>query len=172
MAAGRFRAGPLLPVGRALHRYPSAPAASEDVLLLAQTFLEQAEAEVGRTGLTLSDEAMAALQACPWPGNVRQLRNVVLRAAATAPGRELRAVDLPAEIRAAAVPRPGAPAPPAPAPRLPRRRPLTAAGAEERQALLSHLEASGWNLAAAAKALSISRMTLYRRLERLAIDRP
>ena len=130
----------------------------EDIPLLAQAFLEQAEAEVGRSGLSLSDEAVAALQGFSWPGNVRQLQNVVLRAAAMAAGREILASHLPAEISqgVADAPRERAPA----------------ADGPERQALATRLDRHGWNVARAAAELGVSRMTLYRRMQRLGLERP
>ncbi len=130
----------------------------EDIPLLAQAFLEQAEAEVGRSGLSLSDEAVAALQGFSWPGNVRQLQNVVLRAAAMAGGPEILASHLPAEISrgVADAPRPAAPANEGP----------------ERQVLLEALERHGWNVARAAEELGVSRMTLYRRMQRVSLARP
>ncbi len=130
----------------------------EDVPLLAQAFLEQAEAEVGRTGLRLSDEAVAALQGFTWPGNVRQLQNVVLRAAAMAPGNEILASHLPAEIARIvnSPPRPARPDGDGP----------------ERQALGARLERHAWNVARAAEELGVSRMTLYRRMQRFGLERP
>lgn len=130
----------------------------EDVPLLAQAFLEQAEAEVGRTGLRLSDEAVAALQGFHWPGNVRQLQNVILRAAAMASGNEILASHLPAEISRTVndLPRPAAPAGDGP----------------ERQALGARLERHAWNVARAAEELGVSRMTLYRRIQRFGLERP
>jgi transcriptional regulator with PAS, ATPase and Fis domain len=130
----------------------------EDVPLLAQAFLEQAEAEVGRTGLRLSDEAVAALQGFTWPGNVRQLQNVILRAAAMASGNEILASHLPAEISRTVndQPRPCAPAGDGP----------------ERQALGARLERHAWNVARAAEELGVSRMTLYRRMQRFGLARP
>ena len=130
----------------------------EDIPLLAQAFLEQAEAEVGRSGLSLSDEAVAALQAFSWPGNVRQLQNVVLRAAAMAAGPEILASHLPVEISRgiADAPRAAAPAPEGP----------------ERLALAERLARHGWNVARVAGELGVSRMTLYRRMQRLGLTRP
>jgi len=52
----------------------------DDILLLARHFLAQACAQVQRPTCRLSSEATAALLASPWPGNVRQLHNVVFRA--------------------------------------------------------------------------------------------
>ena len=66
----------------------------DDVALLAQVFLAEAETEVERRGLTLAPDAIAALLAYSWPGNVRELKNVLLRAAATAPLPRIMAEDL------------------------------------------------------------------------------
>jgi transcriptional regulator of acetoin/glycerol metabolism len=49
---------------------------------------------------------------------------------------------------------------------------MTGAQAQERAELQGLLERGGWNLAAAAATLGVSRMTLYRRLERLGLARP
>ena len=130
----------------------------EDIPLLAQAFLEQAEAEVGRSGLHLSDEAVAALQGFSWPGNVRQLQNVVLRAAAMAAGPEILASHLPAEISRDVADAPRAEAP--------------ATDGPERLALAERLERHRWNVARAAAELGVSRMTLYRRMQRLGLARP
>jgi len=130
----------------------------EDIPLLAQAFLEQAEAEVGRSGLSLSDEAVAALQGFSWPGNVRQLQNVVLRAAAMATGPEIRASHLPPEISRGATD-------------VPRTTPAAVDGPDQ-QALSALLARHGWNVARAAAGLGVSRMTLYRRMQRLGVERP
>ena len=121
----------------------------EDIPLLAQAFLEQAEAEVGRSGLSLSDEAVAALQGFSWPGNVRQLQNVILRAAAMATGPEI----------------------PRGATDVPRTTPAAVDGPDQ-QALSALLARHGWNVARAAAGLGVSRMTLYRRMQRLGVERP
>jgi DNA-binding NtrC family response regulator len=57
----------------------------EDVRPLAQAFLARFARETRRVGLTLSERAVAVLEACPWPGNVRQLKNVMERAAVLSP---------------------------------------------------------------------------------------
>jgi len=69
----------------------------EDVDGLAQHFLSRLGAGAGID--TLSAEAAAALQSFHWPGNVRQLRNVIERACALGHGPELRLEDLPEEVR-------------------------------------------------------------------------
>lgn len=58
---------------------PSLSTRREDIPALADHFLQSLADASGIKRRSLSDEARAALQACPWPGNVRQLRNVLER---------------------------------------------------------------------------------------------
>lgn len=60
-------------------RMPALSERREDVAFLADHFVRSLAAATGRAPKTISDAAMAALQAYDWPGNVRQLRNVVER---------------------------------------------------------------------------------------------
>ncbi len=136
----------------------------EDLALLAEVFVKEAENEVQRSGLTLAPAALAALQAHGWPGNVRELKNVLLRAAAIARDTCIGPEDLVLE----------AGAPLAYAPSLAagaRAQPRNVAPESERDALVAVLDACSWNVACAAKRLGVSRMTLYRRLHRHGISR-
>jgi DNA-binding NtrC family response regulator len=77
----------------------------EDVPLLAQHFLQKLTAESGRGGITISQEALRRLMAYPWPGNVRQLENVVERALAFSNGRsQIDVQDLSPEIQSQPAP--------------------------------------------------------------------
>ncbi len=70
---------------------------TEDIEVLARQFLTRFGA---RSGVVSMDAAtLAALRACAWPGNVRQLRNAMERACALATGPELTVDDLPREVR-------------------------------------------------------------------------
>ena len=72
----------------------------EDIPLLVQHFLQRLAQDSGRTGMTVSQEAMRRLMAYRWPGNVRQLENTVERALAFTQGRSVIDVqDLPPEIQ-------------------------------------------------------------------------
>ncbi len=76
----------------------------EDIPLLVQHFLQKLSREISppRTGVTFSQEAMRRLMAHAWPGNVRQLENVVERALALSPGRsQIDVADLPADVQQA-----------------------------------------------------------------------
>jgi transcriptional regulator of acetoin/glycerol metabolism len=144
-------------------RVPPLRERGDDLALLAQVFLDESCAEVGRAGLALSADALDALCAHAWPGNVRELRNVLLRAAATAPAEIIRASDLViSRVEGEAPPRRASGAPEAL---------REAVASSEREALLAALECCSWNFARAAERLAISRMTLYRRLKRLGIER-
>jgi transcriptional regulator of acetoin/glycerol metabolism len=97
--------------------------------------------------------AMQLLLRHAWPGNVRQLGSVVRAAVLTAPGDDVELEDLPADVRAAAP-----------------RRPLTRMETLELQAIQAALSEAGGSKARAAKALGISRSTLYRRLRSYGLD--
>lgn len=62
----------------------------EDIVQLAQHFLEQTCTDFGREGLTLTRAQTANLRAYDWPGNVRELKNVIERAVILSPGSVLR----------------------------------------------------------------------------------
>jgi transcriptional regulator of acetoin/glycerol metabolism len=144
---------------------------ADDLALLAEVFLAEAETEVGRRGLSLAPGSLQALRAHDWPGNVRELKNVILRAAATAPRAEISAADLMLQAEAM---EPAPAAGPAEAAPRPATRAGTLRGAvleSEREVLLAALEASDWNFARVASRLEISRMTLYRRLAKCGIAR-
>ena len=72
-----------------------------DIPLLAQHFLQRLSHETPERGrVTLEQDAQQVLMAFDWPGNVRQLENVVERSFALSPGRsQITAADLPDEVR-------------------------------------------------------------------------
>ncbi len=74
----------------------------EDIPMLAQNFIETLAAATGRAAVHLSEDALAALQNYDWPGNVRQLKNIIERVIIMGSedvGNEISAKDLPPEIR-------------------------------------------------------------------------
>jgi DNA-binding NtrC family response regulator len=66
----------------------------DDVILLARRLVQSISAEMGRPGVTLAGETERALASHPWPGNVRQLRNVLERAVLLSDHLVLRADDV------------------------------------------------------------------------------
>jgi transcriptional regulator with PAS, ATPase and Fis domain len=76
----------------------------EDVILLARHFLERAARRVALPVPELRESALAALRACAWPGNVRQLRREMERIIIKGPSVAVEAGDLSPEVRQATLP--------------------------------------------------------------------
>ncbi len=70
-----------------------------DIPLLVRRFVTDLSRQHGRQFRGIAPEAMQILSAAHWPGNVRQLRNLVESMVVLAPGREIGAADIPREIR-------------------------------------------------------------------------
>lgn len=127
----------------------------EEILPLAQAFVEQAAERQQLPCPALSEDARATLLAHDWPGNVRELRNRVERAMALSEGEALGSADLFPERT---LDEPAA---------------ATLADARERAELAQierALELSGGRLAEAAQRLGISRTTLWKRRKKLLGD--
>ena len=139
----------------------------------------------GRGDATLSPEAEKLLMEFPWPGNLRQLRHALRSAAALADGRPITREHLPGLLTGAArtpavaadAAVPAAPAgpivpvaPPASAEPQPLPVKLNPIQANERAVLVQMLEQHRWNVSNVAKALDVSRNTLYRKLHKLHIE--
>ena len=108
----------------------------------------------------LSAEAIEALMAHRWPGNLRELRNVLRLALALCTGREVRMEDLRLPERVAVA--------------MPAAAVVDAAEdtAAESDRLLTALRQHRWRVAQAADALGLSRATVYRHMKRLGIVAP
>ena len=72
---------------------------ADDIAVLTQSFIARFAAESHRPITGADEECLIALQAHSWPGNIRQLRNVIQRAVALSPGPHLGRSDLPAEFQ-------------------------------------------------------------------------
>jgi DNA-binding NtrC family response regulator len=147
-------------------RVPALRERRADIPLLAQHFLDRlvTSAPPPRSRVTLSQDAQQALMAYRWPGNVRQLENVMERTFALTPGRsQLTANDLPDEIREVA-------ATPASREML---FPEDGLEMERMVAEFEHslirraLERTGGNKRQAADLLRVKRTTLIEKLKRL-----
>src|SRR4029077_12376901 len=130
---------------------------ARDVLLLAERFLARACGDYGLSPKRLDASAQARLLAHPWPGNIRELANVIERAALFTEAAVITGAML--EPLAAEGPRSAA-LPPSGSP--------SAITPEEamRQYLQGVLEQSAGNISHAAARLGIARNTLYARLEK------
>jgi two-component system nitrogen regulation response regulator NtrX len=101
IAASRFREDLFYRLNVVPVKLPPLKERREDIPELVSHFLARFAAERRMAPPGISDEAMAALQAHDWPGNVRQLRNIIERTLILAPGDRVQQIDvdlLPPEI--------------------------------------------------------------------------
>jgi two-component system response regulator AtoC len=129
----------------------------EDIPVLARHFLGQVAAQLGRPTPTLSPEALSALQAYPWPGNIRELENLIERTVVMGRSERIGAEDLPGELRQGE---------------------SAAARADfgthhlptiERQVVVDAMEKTDWNQSQAAVLLGISRKQLRTKMKNLGL---
>jgi DNA-binding NtrC family response regulator len=143
-------------------RIPPLRERGDDVLLMAEHFLERFRRELKKPRLALAADAVAALRAHAWPGNARELQNALERAAILHEG-ELTAADLglAGNVRAdAAAAGPGS---------------LTEAAARaarevERAKIEATLRECKWNKSAAAQRLGVSYKTLLTKIHAYGLD--
>jgi NtrC-family two-component system response regulator AlgB len=98
--AGRFREDLLYRLNVITLELPPLRERGEDLIPLAEGFLDHFARRLGRSGLAFSPAAIAALGRYRWPGNLRELRNAVERAAILAAGPLIEPRDLAIEPRA------------------------------------------------------------------------
>ena len=143
-----------------------------DLLQLAQHFLEKAGEAMKRVPAPqLSAAALAQLKAHNWPGNIRELRNVLERALLLCDGAFIELEHLPAKLLAHAAAS-SDPLAPLSAAGDPREQLLSELERLERQRITQALADCGGNQGKAAELLGISRRTLVTRLAEFALPRP
>ena len=92
--SGRLRADLYYRIGGLALRVPPLRERGDDVVLIARRLLDRIGGEIGRAGLRLTREAEHALLKRDWPGNIRELRNVLERAVLLGNEGEVRADDI------------------------------------------------------------------------------
>ncbi|HET6343877.1 MAG TPA: helix-turn-helix domain-containing protein, partial [Myxococcota bacterium] len=132
----------------------------EDILPLAEAFLEEVGPAVGRPAAGISRQAHEALLSYPWPGNVRELRNALERATILCDGGLITLEHLPIALGQ-----------PAPAPAHPENTDAFPPGGVnlevvERDLIAKALEEAGSNRSRAARLLGITRSQLYYRMQK------
>lgn len=131
----------------------------EDIPLLVRHFVQQFARQMNRNIDTIPAESMNALKRYPWPGNIRELQNLIERAVILSPGSALRVPTEELKLRTAAAPA--------------REEHQTLADAE-RAHILAVLKETDWVLAGAngaAARLGMNRSTLRFRMKKLGIER-
>jgi DNA-binding NtrC family response regulator len=166
VADGQFREDLFYRLNVIPVRVPSLRERRSDVPLLAQHFLDQfvKDASPPRGRVTIGQDAQQALMAFDWPGNVRQLQNVMERIIALSPGRtQIGAAELPEEVLV------GRPASIRDAPLVPEEGVELdrAVSAYELALITRALERTSGNKRQAAELLRVKRTTLIEKLKRL-----
>jgi DNA-binding NtrC family response regulator len=160
VARGEFREDLLYRINLIALHLPPLRERPGDIPVLASRFAGAAAQAYGRDDFGLGPGALAWLKRQPWPGNVRQLRQSIERAALVAPHAALSAADL--ESAAGMEPHDAA------------RDTLPAVGSMtmdeiEKAMILKSLRHHGGNITRVAESLGLSRAALYRRLEKHGI---
>jgi len=178
VAEGRFRQDLYYRINVVNLELPALRERVGDIPLLVNHFLSEVAEACGREVVSFDRDAIDLLQAYHWPGNVRQLENIVERAVLLARGSSLTIEDLPPELTGAQEAG-GWPqsenqqtAALSPSVALKGKTLREALEGPERQIILQALKEHSWNRAATADYLDINRTTLYKKMKRLGLDDP
>ncbi|MDD5011782.1 MAG: helix-turn-helix domain-containing protein, partial [Phycisphaerae bacterium] len=133
-----------------------------DIPLLAMRFMKNFCISHNRIKLGITDRAMEALQRYDWPGNIRELENVLERAVLLSKTDHITLEDLPANIIS----------------HVPSAEPADfsqtslkdAISEPERKIIRAALEANNWNRQLTAQALQINRTTLYKKMKKYGLE--
>jgi two-component system, NtrC family, response regulator HydG len=132
----------------------------EDLEQFVGHFISLANAELGRNVQEVEPDVLAAFRSYDWPGNLRELRNVIQRMVLLTPGRTASVAALPSEMTMSAV----------------RIKKTDTSDLKvhqedrERDLITQALQKTRYNKSKAAKLLNIDRKTLYAKMERYGID--
>ena len=152
-------------------RVPALRERPEDLRELVDHILGRLAADQGRAAPTLSPAAHARLQSYPFPGNVRELENILERALAFNDGAVVEADDLQLRTGTTSATAPAVPPMPVPPPASVLAGSMNDQLADlERTTILAALERSRWNRTAAARLLGLSFRQLRYRIAKLGLD--
>ena len=154
IAKGTFREDLYHRVNEFTLRMPSLSERKEDIMLFANLFLDQANRELSRNLVGFEPAAERALVGYSWPGNLRQLKNVVKRAALLARGKRIEWSDIAGEL---------------PEPENANSFLLHDAQ-EEKARIIDMLKKANNNKSKAAAMRGIDRKTLYNKLKQYGIS--
>ena len=137
-------------------RMPDLKERKEDILLFANFFLDQANKELDKHLIGFDPKASQALQSYHWPGNLRQMKNIVKRATLLAQGSFITLAELGTELLEA--------------PSFNTTNMALRNEETEKEHILEALRQTGNNKSKAAQLLDIDRKTLYNKLKLYNID--
>ena len=170
IAAGRFREDLFYRLNVVPVFLPPLRERRDDIPLLVEHFRQKYNARLKKSVESVDAEALAALAAYSWPGNIRELENVLERTILFAEGTVIRLADLPASLRQG-----GAAAEPASPPQLPGLPgPLKEIVREqvqaiERDLIVRGLEVTAGNVTRTARLLKISRKSLQMKMKEFGL---
>jgi two-component system NtrC family response regulator len=143
---------------------PSLCQRPEDIPELVLFFLDRSRVKYGREDLKLPERLLSRFSAYPWPGNIRELENIVERIVLLTPGNEIGPADLPAFLQSDRAPLEviNLDLPPK----------GISLGGLEKEVLLRALRKCNWNQSQAARYLSVSRKTLIYRMHKYDLAGP
>jgi two-component system nitrogen regulation response regulator NtrX len=139
-------------------RVPALRERPHDIKLLAEYFLEDFCARNNFKPKKLDETVFPMLESYGWPGNARELRNVIERMAILTAGERLTRDAIPVEIRVQRETGPKSTI-------------QEARESAEREHILRALEESSWNVSGAARALGMERTNLHKRIRALGLSR-
>ena len=150
---GRFREDLYYRINTVHIALPALRERKEDIVPLAQMFLERFAEKYHRPLKGLDDQAKTMLESARWSGNIRELQNVIEKAVILSEGRELTAKDIQLESAAKAA----------------ETTIKAVSEAEEERLVREAMERTDGNISAAAKMLGVSRPTLYAKLKKYGL---
>ena len=155
IARGTFRADLYHRINEFTLRMPEVRQMREDIMLYADFFLDQANRQLDKHIVGFDGEAAAAMVRYDWPGNLRQMKNVIKYATLLATGRYITRKELPEELTE----------------NLPSHTNIQLKNVEhERDLIRKALQECGNNKTRAAQLLGIDRKTLYNKLKIYQLD--
>jgi len=158
--AGRFREDLFYRINVIRLELPPLRRRKEDIPVLAAQFIERFNRRQGKSVKGMDGEALSLLMARDWPGNIRELENVIERAFVLCGDGLIRVAHLPDELAVEIR-------------ESPKLSDLRASHAAlDAQAIRAAIEKAGGNKAAAAKELGVHKTTLFRRIKRLGLSFP
>ncbi|RFN59367.1 sigma-54-dependent transcriptional regulator [Marixanthomonas ophiurae] len=153
---GRFREDLYHRLNEFSIHIPSLRERSEDLFLFTEFFLEQANQSLNKNVMGLSKEVEAAFKQYAWPGNLRELKNIIKRSVLLTPGEQIPLDVIPREVVTAK--------------ETETKTTDFSKESNEKQLILNALKETENNKSRAAKLLNITRKTLYNKLEQYDIE--
>jgi two-component system response regulator AtoC len=173
IASGRFREDLYYRLNVVPVHLPPLRERRDDIPLLVEHFRQKYNARLKKNVERIEDDALLALSGYSWPGNIRELENVLERTILFAEQPVIRASDLPPSLRGQAPGEEGAPAAGAPGlPAAPGPLKEIVKGqvqAIERDLIVRGLEVTGGNVTRTAKLLKISRKSLQMKMKEFSL---